>query len=89
MGTTAELRSRCAGLQGSGYVVATVRRDSRLTSYVGESRMLSLSVAGEPCDVLLACTEAGAERLIEQLQQRLAELRQRSSSRGSGQAEEV
>lgn len=85
MDTPVELRSRCAGLQGSGYVVATVRTNSRLTSYVGESRMISLSVAGEPCDVLLVCSEVGVQRLIERLRERLAELRQQRHQGRQGQ----
>lgn len=67
----------CEGLHGSGCVLAMVKANALLTSYVNDSNMISLSVPGRPCDALLVFSDAGAAELIEQLNSRLVELRER------------
>ncbi len=62
------------GLDDSGYVVSIVRPDTEITSYVNDLEMISISVPGSPCDVLLAFAPAGAEKFVQHLNKQLSEL---------------
>ncbi|WP_263247285.1 hypothetical protein [Saccharopolyspora rosea] len=75
----------CEGLRGSGYALAMVWANTLITSYVTDTNMISVSVPGQPCDPLLALSEAGAEELIEHLRRRLSELRERTKRHWSEQ----
>ncbi|MCI2421840.1 hypothetical protein MOQ72_30835 [Saccharopolyspora sp. K220] len=72
----------CTGLDNSGCVLAIMRENTLITSYVNDSDMISISVPGKPCDVLLVLDAGGAEELIAQLNLRLSELHRRRNSGG-------
>lgn len=66
------------GLDGSGYVVSIVRPTTEITSYVTEDDMISVTLPGKPCQVLLGFGPAGAEEFAAHLNMRLRELRSSS-----------
>ncbi|MGP4017592.1 hypothetical protein [Saccharopolyspora sp. 5N708] len=79
MDASTPCRRPCSGLDNSGCVLAIVRPSTLITSYVNDSNMISISVPGKPCDVLLVLDAEGTEEFVAQLQLRLSELQRRRS----------
>ena len=63
------------GLDDSGYVVSVLRSAAVIDMYVDENGFVCISVPGNPCKVLLGCSERGAEALVATLTEGLERLR--------------
>jgi hypothetical protein len=56
------------GLWDSGHVVSVVRRPDEIDmSILGNGHYVGITVAGNPCGVLLCCSVSGTKALIDTL----------------------
>jgi hypothetical protein len=75
MDTPGEPHPAGQGLMESGYVVSVVRSAADIqTQILGDGHFIGLTLAGNPCGVLVCCSSQGAEALVGRLADGMAQL---------------
>jgi hypothetical protein len=70
------------GLADSGLVVSVVRSAADMTlALLADDQFITLTLPGNPCDVLLCCSAQGAEALAVRLADGLGQLRDAQDKR--------
>lgn len=68
MDVPAELHPAGEGLWDSGYVVSVVRKSDDIDmAILGDGHFVGITLAGNPCRILVGCSATGARALIAKL----------------------